>query len=571
MLESAPPPLFAVIPTLVVAGPAALLAALCPAIFAALAFYMRRWGVLLGVASVNSTLYLAYTWFRSNADGAWWGTPQALYGALTLISFAGAILSCWRARRSEAAPAPDRLVLPGLGAASGIALGATLYGILTDQLLGWPWREGAPLAAMIWIGTVYLLNVRVLLRRTQIDRAAAFTESVMLAGLGVGCVASGLLGTRPADPPVVWTFEAADRGAIVSTPLVVGERVYVSAAHVAPLKLFGAIYCLDRTTGKRIWTFNRDGKMKQVFSSPIFDAGRLYVGEGLHEDSECGLYCLDADTGSEIWRFAAKSHVESSPRVVDGHVYFGAGDDGVYCVDAATGDLRWNFPGVHVDATAAIVGNRLYASSAYGNPQMFCLDTATGRPRWRTPSDVSVFGSPAVVDNQVFFGVGNGKLTRSFPNPAGALICLDAATGEKLWRYDVADAVLGAPAVAGDNVYFGSRDGHCYCLHRPDGSLKWKKDLASPIVAAPAISGNHLFTVTFGGALHCLDARTGAALWHFDVAKHTRTTAQLVSSPAVAVSPDDPRPQLFLGTGLHYSVNVAALVYRLKAPAGRPE
>lgn len=548
-----------------------ILAALCPVVFAGLALWWRRWGVFLGVVSVNSSLYLAHAWFRGNADGAWWGTVQAIYVLLAFVSCIGAIVCFWRVRRmlrsdSGAALTPGRVLLPVLATASMIGLSAALYGLIEGAILRWPWREGLPLLAAALGGTFYLLCVGFFRRAPEVR---ARTEVALLVALALGCVLSGVISIPPADVQIVWTFEAPDRGLIYSTPRVDGDQIFVSVAHTAGLKQFGAVYCLDRNTGKRIWTFNRAGKMKQILSSPALDSGRLYVGEGLHEDTDCGMYCLDASTGQEIWRFATKSHVESSPRVADGCVFFGAGDDGVYCVDAATGSLRWNFPGLHVDATPALAGNRLYAGSAYGKPEMLCLDTATGRPLWRTPSDVSVFGSPTVADNQVFFGVGNGKLTRSVPNPAGRLACLDATTGAELWRFEVPDAVLAAPALAGDLVYFGSRDGYCYCLTRRDGREQWKKDFGSPVVAAPLISDNHLFAVVFGGTLHCLDARSGAALWHFDVGKHSRTTPQLVSSPALAHSADDTGPQLYLGTGLYYSINIAAVVYRLKAPVSR--
>ena len=52
----------------------------------------------------------------------------------------------------------------------------------------------------------------------------------------------------------------------------------------------------------------------------------------------CKLYCIHAAKGEKLWEFATKGHTESSPRVIDGRVYFGAGDDGLYCVDAITGE-----------------------------------------------------------------------------------------------------------------------------------------------------------------------------------------------------------------------------------------
>jgi outer membrane protein assembly factor BamB len=243
-----------------------------------------------------------------------------------------------------------------------------------------------------------------------------------------------------------------------------------------------------------------------------------------------------------------------------GCVYFGAGADGVYCLDAAGGKQRWHFPGPHVDAAPAVVGKRLYAGGAYGSPEAFCLDTTTGQPVWRTPCALSVLGPATVADGRAYFGLGNGKLNRSDPEPAGALLCLDADTGASLWRYDVADAVFGAAAIAGDRVFFGARDRHVYCLGCRDGRLLWRKDLGSAVTAAPVPAGVGLFTVTGGGSVFCLDPADGAVRWQFDLAKHSGSCPELTSAPALAAL--DAR--LYLGGGFHNSLTSAAVVYCLK-------
>src|SRR5438132_942554 len=128
---------------------------------------------------------------------------------------------------------------------------------------------------------------------------------------------------------VMWTFEPPERGAIVSSPLVAGERIYVSIIHDAGLATYGAVYCLERGTGKPIWKFDNDGRMLHMYSSPCLADGRLYVGEGMHQNFSCKLYCLDAAMGQKLWHFETAGHIESTPCVADGRVFFGAGDDGL--------------------------------------------------------------------------------------------------------------------------------------------------------------------------------------------------------------------------------------------------
>src|SRR5205814_1193228 len=78
----------------------------------------------------------------------------------------------------------------------------------------------------------------------------------------------------------------------------------------------------------------------------------------------CQFYCLDAADGHKLWQFETAGHIESSPCVADGKVFFGAGDDGLYCLDAGTGSRRWHFQGpFHIDTSPAVAGGRVYAGS----------------------------------------------------------------------------------------------------------------------------------------------------------------------------------------------------------------
>ena len=126
----------------------------------------------------------------------------------------------------------------------------------------------------------------------------------LLRALASGCarnVPTPRPGTTEADH-VVWTFEQVERGAIVSSPLVADDRLYVGAIRDAGLSTSGAVYCLNRETGKVLWQFDDDGEMQHMYSSPCLADGRLYIGEGMHANQVCKFYCLDAASGRKLWQ-----------------------------------------------------------------------------------------------------------------------------------------------------------------------------------------------------------------------------------------------------------------------------
>ena len=144
-----------------------------------------------------------------------------------------------------------------------------------------------------------------------------------------------------------------------------------------------------------------------------------------------------------------------------------------------------------------------------------------------------MWGSPTIVGENVYFGIGNGDFAQSDSKPAGAIACLDRNSGKLVWQFAAGDAVLARPVIDGDSLYFGSRDAHGYCVDRLTGKLRWKRSLGSPLVAAPAFTGKRLIFAATAGRIEALDTATGNLIVKFDVAEDSKLRSQIFSSPAI--------------------------------------
>jgi outer membrane protein assembly factor BamB len=573
--------LFAVIPTVLVGGPLAILAMLFPAVFGGLAMVMRRWMAALTVLSLNSTLYFVQDWCLRWLVGSWWGTPLALWLTMAVVTLLG-ILWAWKRHiavvaAETASPfaldnaerkttGPNRVELITLAALSAVGLGMAVISLPPSPAqFGLRDKTLLMFVAGLWMATGHALYRRWSLRRGVTVSSGLPGEGVLLwtmflvfilfsASWSKESNATGVQEEEIASTAgaathrVAWRFQPkVERCWIASSPVVDGERVYIGAVFPSAFGGSGAVYCVERKSGKEIWMFNDGGAMKDVFSSPCVADGRIYIGEGFHQHADCKLYCLDAATGKKLWEFTTSSHTESTPCVSGGKVYFGAGDDGLYCLDAATGHENWHFTGLHVDANPLVIDNRLYGGSGVGDYHkdtvLFCLNADTGAEHWRMPVDLPVWGMPAVRGEYLYAGIGNGNFLMSADQlekpekPAGAVLCLERATGRRVWRYDVRDGVHGRVCVDDRHVWFASRDQQCYCLDRRDGAFRWKTALGSPIVASPALVGRRdnqsLYVAGSDGRIRRLDPQTGKIDWTFDVAKDAEQPATVFSSPLV--------------------------------------
>jgi outer membrane protein assembly factor BamB len=537
---------FAVIPSLVLFTPLALLAALLPAVFGHWLQTLKRWSALLGIGTVSSSLYLASFVLREPYKGHWWTSPAAVWTALAITATAG---TAWAWRRWRKAPVGDVLansrpqvkehVLLGLLSLTGV-WSMVLCVMIQHPLL----HPILTVWAVAWTGSLYQIYLSWRLRSGFPAKPLPSTETVMLGTLALVSAAFGVRASFP-DPDVLWTFVGDDRGSIQSSACVDGDRVYVAAALDQGALPHGELYCLAAATGRKLWKFDDDRRMKPVVASPALRAGRIYVGEGFFDAGACRLYCIDAATGKKLWHFQTAGAIASAPCVEDGRVFFAAGSDGLYCLDAVTGAMLWHLDQVRSQVTPALDGRRLYAGTASGkNSEILCLNPATGQAIWRTSVDLPVTGPPTVAGNHVLFGLGNGSRWRSADAPAGAVICAGAGTGRISWRFPTSDAVFAQPAVGAETVYCTSRDQHCYAIDLQHGTLRWQQPLGSPVVASPVLQGRRILVLSTLGRLCRFDAITGEPLSSFDTAAHSQSKPRAFAAPTLSDG------RIYFGAGL---------------------
>jgi len=351
----------------------------------------------------------------------------------------------------------------------------------------------------------------------------------------------------PRKPLVSWTYVDRDRdlGDFSASPAVVGRRVFFAGATANVFRRTGAVYCLDRHTGGLLW---RTPVAQQVFSSPAVVGGRVYVGEGLHEDTGSRLRCLDAGNGAVQWEIETASHVESSPTVADGLVFFGAGEDGLYCADAQTGETLWHLPGYHVDISPAVGDGLVFAGSGYGDLAFFAADVSDGAIAWRREVGQAVWGDPATDGRSVWFGVSNVSFGRSTEAASGRIWCLDARTSAERWSHEVTGGMTAAIVVAGEDLVAASWGGAVICLDPATGRLKWEADVGHAVYGTPVVTARAVYVAVGDGRVVCLDRASGKTVWQLPLKAQHPEARQIIASPALAGG------RLYLGTAANLFV-----------------
>ena len=157
---------------------------------------------------------------------------------------------------------------------------------------------------------------------------------------------------------------------------------------------------------------------------------------------------------------------------------------------------------------------------------------ATGLPvRWRIPVEGGYAG-PAVVGGRVFvtdYVRRDGELANN-PNDRTLLagnervLCLDATTGQVLWKYDYdcpysisyAAGPRCTPTVHDGRVYVVGAEGNLLCLEASTGKLLWQKDFKRDYAAPTPIWGFCGHPLVVDDLLICLVGGEGSVAVAFD-------------------------------------------------------
>ena len=358
---------------------------------------------------------------------------------------------------------------------------------------------------------------------------------------------------------LAWTADLPVRGH--SSPIVWGDRIFLTGATSSGGSVRRHVVCLDRATGKVLWneiattgSGEKLHKMNSWATPSCATDGRCVVaffGSG-------GLHCYSVD-GKPLWSrdlgaFPGNWGVGASPILFGDTVIQNcdaAGDSYLLAVNKETGKDVWRTPrqakprgGWSTPVLITSAGKQeLILNGEFG---VAAYDPSNGSPLWScrgfngrgTPAPVWGHGKLYVVNGKSgdVYAVrpgGQGDVTdthmawhtprgggRDLPSPvlagdvmlvigmAGIATGYDAHTGDELWKERLGGNYSGSPVVAGEVVYALSEDGEVIAL-KPGRKLEeiarvsLQTEDEEIFRSSIAISKNQLF-VRSDRRLYCL-------------------------------------------------------------------
>lgn len=323
--------------------------------------------------------------------------------------------------------------------------------------------------------------------------------------------------------------------------------------------------------GNQLWTADFPGQSTAVIAN-----GKLYImgylGDGA--DLQEGVACFDAETGRKLWQqlfndFLSDTvylrYATSSPAIdpETGNVYV-QGTQGIFACFTADGKKLWQhsmmeaygrltFPNART-ASPVVDGDLVITRGITANwggngpaaDRFYAFDKKTGALVWSSspgdrPKDNS-FSLPIL-------GWLDGRRVLYSAAGDGSVVCLNARTGDPLWRVPLFKAginatvgihrnativaIFGTPYEKGEmvglkipsSVPAPAADGGPAVLD-PEKARVWRNELSTS-TSSPIVVGDRSYVVTETGDLCSVDARTGRIMWRLKVGIEQRNSSPL--------------------------------------------
>lgn len=258
----------------------------------------------------------------------------------------------------------------------------------------------------------------------------------------------------------------------------------------------GDIIALAQTDGHPLWQRNI---ASEVISNPSIAHDLVIV-----KSIDGYVRALSTKNGSEVWSYQQPEPTlllrgASKPIISGTSVISGFANGSLAKLGLKDGNLNWTqsiaVPSggfaiqrmIDIDADPILYGHQLYAATYQG--KIASVDWYTGALKWS--HTLSSYTGMAT-DGQHVYVSDARSLIWSF----------NAQTGQVNWRMNaLTDRWVTAPAIMGDYLVVGDKEGYLHWLTKAEGRLAARVKLGWPIIANPIVDHGVLYVLTKNGKL----------------------------------------------------------------------
>ena len=282
----------------------------------------------------------------------------------------------------------------------------------------------------------------------------------------------------------------------------------VADGKVYSFGITGVLSCFDADDGTQVWQVDtaKEYQAPTPFfgnsCSPLVEGDSVLVNVGAKGAS---IVAFNKNTGKEIWKKLDDKASYSSPIVIgaaDARQVIFLTANGLVSLSPKDGSIFWQHPFKdkinESSTTPVVVGDMLFASSITIGGVGLRLEKADGKPSvkemWKMNYLTCYFSTPVAVGKDHLYVVTSTKI--GLISFMATLRCIDAATGNEMWKRDKVGEYHASLLRTGDNkLLLVEESGDLVLLHpNPKEYLELARTkICGKTWAHPAVADGRLY------------------------------------------------------------------------------
>lgn len=340
---------------------------------------------------------------------------------------------------------------------------------------------------------------------------------------------------------ILWKIGIPGRGH--SSPCVLGDRIFLTTAEDD--EGIQKALCVEASSGKLLWSTQVHKGTFIYANTKNSQASSTVATDGLHAfavfaiENSIWLTSLSLD-GDIEWQceagpYFSKEGYGASPQIAGDFVIVAAdnvGQSWISAVHRESGQLTWRIPrgpGTSYASPTMLISEGKDIVTMAGLDRIVGIDPETGQELWTVTGPNMSASTPVVGDGMLFatgctqdsglFGIRLGESPQlmwnlpfkaEVPSPLysdglvyiaqdiGILMCVEATTGEQVWRKRLGSNISSSPVLTGDYIMCGVEDGRVFVLKkgREYQEVSVNQIESEGLYASPSISNGRIFLRT---------------------------------------------------------------------------
>jgi outer membrane protein assembly factor BamB len=365
-------------------------------------------------------------------------------------------------------------------------------------------------------------------------------------------------------PNQLWEIPIAGGG----TPIVANGRVFALGYEGTGPDLQEVLFCADAETGKKLWEARFNDFLSDItydryaIGSPAVDGetGNVYAL------TSAGLFSCFTPDGKMLWqhnmmegmgRLTFTNGRTGSPLIEDDLVIVrgitsnwggeGAAQDRMYAYDKKSGKLVWSAsPGAPpkdnsfaLPAVTWLNGKRVLVTGS-GDGSIVCVNARTGETLWRYPVSAGGLNASATIHKGKVITIHSDENLNSSTVGGMTALKIDAPAtpveggppalpkSAEVWTNELG-TVSSSPVLVGDTLYQVNKTGALFAVDANTGKVQWEKKLGpDQLHASPLYADGKLYVPIQNGSFYILRPTANGA----EELAHVKLPGRCIGAPS---------------------------------------